>query len=181
MKMRFSEYNDLDSDIFYIGYYEDQPYAVAQEKKLIKNYMENHRMLDPEDYLIMEEEMDNYDLCEYRDLVIYEAYGFYLPDRDISIASISMQQMDVELEHAFFSLKNLSNLIGQLKNQEDARDKLIAAANAISKIAENEKNISKLNKYSFAEAPVVYCTMKDYHRILIDYEEKQERFNAWYY
>lgn len=182
MKMKFIEdnFDYNESDLFYIGYYEDKPYALAQDRKYIINYMENHRGLSKDEYIIMEDNLDNYEFAELMDLLIYESHGFYLPDRDIKIAMLSFQTMEVELEHAYFSLMNLSKIIGQLKTEDLSRDKLIDAADAISRLNLSKKKMKKMNRISFALCPVIYCDMQKYHNILRDYEDRIERRDAWY-
>lgn len=171
---------DYDDNKFYIGYYDDDAYIIAYDKMCIKNYMEVHRHLMPDEYLIMEDELDNYELMSQIELVVCECEGFYLPERDITIAQSQFLDMNVELERAYKNLTNLVRLIGQIDHCDKERDSLLNAANALANIYNNSKKMEKLNRISFAEHPIIYCDMIDYHRFLQEYEERKLSFNRWY-
>ena len=163
----------------YMGYYVRNNIstllAVSKKRSVLKNYLENHRGLNPFEYDIIKQEIsDNELMIKYSDYIISNFIGYYIPEIDQVIISIYSEDVDMLINNTIENLKRIYMLSSNVKKILK-RDNIILL-DAIKKLLEFRSNhiIKKLKKASNKNSPILFCGIKEYLEYIRGYQEQRE-------
>lgn len=177
--------NYLEDQEVYIAYYKDRVIAVSSDKELIHNYMESHRSLDRDQYIIKKEDIPDIDLItKYDDYIITEFHGYHIPNIDQEIISIYSKSIDSELFNTIESLKHiiiLSTGVKQLSKKGEEIQSMVNTLKILNKIRNNDKLLKKLNKQENYVCSILYSNIDDYLDGIRRYQDDKMMRNRFSY
>lgn len=162
----------------YIGYYikNHRMICVSTNKKLISNYMENHRGLSSKEYFIDKEELDDTEiLLKYDDYVISDYNGYYIPNIDQCIISMDSNSLLDEIRITINHVKNIALLSSNIKKIPDSDvNTLLNTIKVLNSFTKKPKILNKLNNEYCLTHSVLFCDMEQYISEIIRYKELRE-------
>lgn len=176
--MKNENYYDEDNRVF-IAYYDDKPYAVGYNKKYVKMYMERYRKLKPEEYVLMEDELDDNSLKKYADVMLYEFEGLYLPDRDIIMIGVFCHDIPERIRNLCRELYLFGGMIGQINGSGKDIDLILKTLHMLMSYYGKEKKLKKMQKVDHLDNPIIYCSIDEYKKHLHAFEEYNENHESF--
>ena len=179
MKYHFDKSYDYDDKVF-VGFHKGKPYAISEEKKLVKRYMEKHRMLTNDEYEIYKFTAGDSLVCMRGDLVLYDYNGVFITERDIVMCEIFTSDIDHRVKDLYQSLFSFTRLLGQIDDTEKDVKNLVHALKSIQKISDNKKIMNRLSEIDDLENPIIYCNIDEYWIYVQRYEEYLNTKDRWF-
>ena len=174
--MERSEIKMKESHRIYFGYYYRGPNSktllgISKSKSIIKTYLENHRGLDSNEYLIEPDIISEDDLLvKYDDYLITEYGDYYIPNIDQSIIEIYSSSIDMEIVNTVNQLKHIVILSdGVKKISSEESQILIDAIKVLTNFKKKPKILTKLNKQYAITHSLLYCDIKEYLNTVSSY------------
>lgn len=165
-----------ESHRIYFGYYYRGPNSktllgISKSKSIIKTYLENHRGLDSNEYLIEPDIISEDDLLvKYDDYLITEYGDYYIPNIDQSIIEIYSSSIDMEIVNTVNQLKHIVILSdGVKKISSEESQILIDAIKVLTNFKKKPKILTKLNKQYAITHSLLYCDIKEYLNTVSSY------------
>ena len=164
----------------YIGYYFRSNYnkkilGVSKKKSVIKNYLENHRGLTPNQYLIVREEMNDIDLlAKYSDYIISSFMGYYIPEIDQCIIEIYSEDVNILIDNTIENLKRIYLLSENVKKVPEVESRMLLNTIKVLLHLKSFRIIKKLKKQSTKSSPILFCNINEYLDYVRSYQDQRE-------
>lgn len=168
----------------YIGYYEKNDIstvlAVSNKKSIVKNYLENHRGLNPTQYDIQKHELtDTEILVKYEDYVISSYMGYYIPEIDQCIIELYGDDIDILIDSTIDNLKKIYVLSNNVKKIKKTDSNILLNALKILISFKSNKIVNKLKKENNKTSSILFCDIDDYLTYIRMYND-QRNLNSRY-
>lgn len=177
--MKLNSYYD-DDDIVYVAFYKGKPYAISDNKKLVRRYMETHRKLDRDDYDLDKFDGDNPFISVKQELILSEYNGVYITERDIIMCGLFNTDMESQVKNLYTSLLSFTRILGQSEASSKDINRMVDAMKSLNKIYNDHKLMDRLDEIDQLDNPFIYSSMDEYDRHVIRYEEYINSRNRWY-
>lgn len=171
-------YNNIKE--VYIGYYHKSNkityiLGVSKKKMVIKNYLENHRGLNPVEYTIERECLtDNELLIKYSDYIISEYLGYYIPEIDQSIIEIYSNDISNLIDTTVNNLKSIYLLADNVNKINFNKKDILLSALKILISFKSRSVLRKLEKQSYKTSPILFCEINEYLQYVRNYQEQRD-------
>lgn len=150
----------------YIGYYVkyNKILCISTDKKMIINYMENHRGLSMDKYNIEKKDLSDTEiLIKYENYIISEYNGYYIPYIDQCIISIDSNSLYEDIWDTINKLKKITILSSNVKKvSENDIDTLIDSIKVLDSFIKKPKILNKLNKEYGLTNSILFCDIDKY-------------------
>ena len=155
-----------ETHIVYIGYYVkyNKILCISTDKKMIINYMENHRGLLPDNYDIQKKELSDTEiLIKYENYIISEYNGYYIPYIDQCIISIDTNSLYEDIWNTINGLKKITVLSSNVKKiSKNDLNILIDSIGVLNSFIKKPKILNKINKEYSLTNSILFCDIEIY-------------------
>ena len=174
---------NIDKDLhkLYFGYYyksqnQKTLLGISKNKSIMKNYLENHRGLNPNEYVIESERTSEGDiLVKYDDYLITEYGDYYIPNIDQTIIDLYSSSIDMEIVNTINQLKHIVILSTDIKKISiEESEILVNAIKVLTRFRKKPKILNKLNKQYSITHSLLYCDIKEYLNSVSSYKSMVE-------
>jgi len=168
----------------YIAYYDKGNIllATSKKKKLLKDYIEQIRLLKPKDYYIEEEILDySYYYTKYELYILNEFYNLILPQIDIDIINMEYGQLETELETTINKLKYFAFIINNIKDSKDNLACVLDNIKVLNNYKEDKKQYKKILKSHLLSHPVLTSNIDEYFQLVTIYKEYKKNIDRFQY
>lgn len=171
-----------DNEEVYFGSYKprDTIICIGKNRKIVENYLINHRMLNSDEFEIELKQISQSSLLlKYDDYIITEYNGYFIPNIDQMIIEAYSHQTDDLLQNCINDLKHITLLSTHIKKipKEDVNI-LISSLKILMKLR-NPKLINKLVDEDKKSNSILFCPIDKYLsevRRFIDIREMNQRY-----
>ena len=153
---------------YYFAYYKanrTRPIAVSEIKELVKEYMQTHRYVEPENYEIEELSFTIGEiLLDYQNEYITHYENWYLPAIDIEMIQLRDTDLDRKINETMQGLKEIILLMDGIKKISSSdKDILVKAMHIILQARQKKKIWNKMiDNYKLSD--LIFMDIDDYIR-----------------
>lgn len=159
----------------YLGYYNQYgtPLIVSENKKIVKQYLKNHRFLQKTQIKIYKENRFNESSFteDFKDQIATEYHGYYLPAIDIEILEYNRPNLRNSIQATIDQLKHFTLLTGSMRFPESKIKPMVSTIKILADFIENEESYEKLEKADRVMNSILYAEITDYLRTLSSFKE----------
>lgn len=162
----------------YMGYYLQSPYnrtllAVSKEKDILKTYLEYHRGLPKDKYVIESEELTDIELLsKYENKVMVNWHNYFIPNIDAIIIDIYSKSIDVEITQVVSQLQKILLISKDIKKIPISdNDNIMKAMRTLNGFLRKPKIINKMAKLDAVNNSILFCDIQEYLQTVKSFED----------